>query len=72
MEATVAKAGMAAWKATAVMVEWPERIETLLPEDRLWIALTYVSETRRKLRISANGERSVELLEEFKKRAFGV
>ncbi|WP_420644925.1 tRNA (adenosine(37)-N6)-threonylcarbamoyltransferase complex ATPase subunit type 1 TsaE [Candidatus Leptofilum sp.] len=56
----------------AVMVEWPERIESLLPEDRLWIALTYVSETRRKLRISATGERSAELLEDFKKRAFGV
>ncbi|WP_420632128.1 tRNA (adenosine(37)-N6)-threonylcarbamoyltransferase complex ATPase subunit type 1 TsaE [Candidatus Leptofilum sp.] len=56
----------------AVMVEWPERIETLLPEDRLWIALTYVSETRRKLRISATGERSAELLEDFKKSAFGV
>lgn len=56
----------------AVMVEWPERIEAILPEDRLWIALTYVSETRRKLRISATGERSVELLEDFKKSAFGV
>lgn len=56
----------------AVMVEWPERIEALLPEDRLWISLTYVSETRRKLRISATGDRSVALLEEFKKSAFGV
>jgi tRNA threonylcarbamoyladenosine biosynthesis protein TsaE len=56
----------------AVMVEWPERIEALLPEDRLWVALSYVSETRRKLRISAAGERSAELLEDFKKSAFGV
>ena len=56
----------------AVMVEWPERIEALLPEDRLWIKLSYVSETRRKLRITASGERSAELLEDFKKSAFGV
>ncbi len=56
----------------AVMVEWPERVEALLPEDRLWIALTYVSETRRKLRISATGERSAALLDDFKKSAFGV
>ena len=56
----------------AVMIEWPERIEALLPEDRLWIDLSYVSETRRKLRLSANGERSAELLEAFKKSAFGV
>lgn len=56
----------------AVMMEWPERVEAFLPEDRLWIALAYVSETRRKLRISATGERSAELLEDFKKSAFGV
>jgi tRNA threonylcarbamoyladenosine biosynthesis protein TsaE len=56
----------------AVMIEWPERIMAMLPEDRLWIALSYVSETRRKLRISAAGKRSAELLEEFKKSAFGV
>ncbi len=56
----------------AVMVEWPERIEAILPEDRLWIALSYVSETRRKLRLTAAGERSVELFEAFKKSAFGI
>lgn len=58
--------------AGAVMIEWPERIIAMLPEDRLWIALSYVSETRRKLRISAAGKRSAELLEDFKKSAFGV
>ncbi len=58
--------------AGAVMIEWPERIEAMLPEDRLWIGLSYVSETRRKLRINATGERSAELLEDFKKSAFGV
>lgn len=56
----------------AVMVEWPERIEAILPKDRLWIALSYVSETRRKLRITATAERSIELLEAFKKSAFGI
>lgn len=58
--------------AGAVMVEWPERIEVMLPEDRLWIGLSYVSETRRKLHITAVGERSSELFEAFKKSAFGV
>ena len=56
----------------AVMIEWPERIEPMLPEDRLWIALSYVSETRRKLRMTATAERSAELLDAFKKSAFGV
>ena len=58
--------------AGAVMIEWPERIEPMLPEDKLWIALNYVSETRRKLRITATEGRSGELLEAFKKSAFGV
>ena len=56
----------------AVMIEWPERIESMLPEDRLWVKLSYVSETRRKLHITAAGDRSAELLEAFKKSAFGV
>ncbi len=56
----------------AVMVEWPERIQPMLPEDRLWVKMSYVSETRRKLHITAAGGRSAELLEAFKKSAFGV
>ena len=39
----------------ATMIEWPERIEQLLPEDQLWVAMRYVSETRRGLRITASG-----------------
>ncbi|MCP4427539.1 MAG: tRNA (adenosine(37)-N6)-threonylcarbamoyltransferase complex ATPase subunit type 1 TsaE [Chloroflexi bacterium] len=56
----------------AIMVEWPERIESWLPVDRLWIALNYLSRTRRTLRITASGERSAALLTAFKKSAFGV
>lgn len=56
----------------AVMVEWPERIAHLLPQDALWITLTYLNETRRALRLAAKGERAIQLLEEFKRSAFGV
>lgn len=56
----------------AVMIEWPERIETWLPAERLWIQLRHLSETRRGLRITASGERSFALLKEFKRSAFGV
>lgn len=55
-----------------VMIEWPERIESWLPPDRLWITLTYINQTRRSMRFEAQGERSTELLKEFKKSAFGV
>lgn len=38
-----------------LMIEWPERIMSHLPVDRLWISLRYVNETRRGLRINASG-----------------
>ena len=56
----------------AVMIEWPERILSLLPTDRLWIALTYDSPTRRRLCLTASGPRSTILLGDFRKNAFGV
>jgi tRNA threonylcarbamoyladenosine biosynthesis protein TsaE len=56
----------------AVMIEWPERIESLLPEAHLWVAMRYVSETRRGLRITAHGDRPAALLKRFKQNAFGV
>lgn len=55
-----------------VMVEWPERIEKWLRPDRLWVSLTYASETRRKMQMKAQGDRAQKLLEDFKKSAFGV
>jgi tRNA threonylcarbamoyladenosine biosynthesis protein TsaE len=56
----------------AVIVEWPEHIIELLPADRLWITLVYDSPTRRRLRFSAAGPRSTDLLVDFRKNAFGV
>jgi tRNA threonylcarbamoyladenosine biosynthesis protein TsaE len=56
----------------AVMIEWPEHIVEMLPEDRLWIALAYESPTRRRLRFNATGSRSTDLLGDFRKNAFGV
>lgn len=55
-----------------LMIEWPERIEALLPVQRLWIGLRYVDDTRRGLRIKAEGERPETLLKRFKQSAFGV
>jgi tRNA threonylcarbamoyladenosine biosynthesis protein TsaE len=56
----------------AMMIEWPERIQSFLPGDALWIALRYQSETRRKMRITAHGARATALFSRFKKEAFGV
>ncbi len=55
-----------------LMIEWPERILSHLPDDRLWFSMRYVNETRRGMRITASGNRSVQLLHEFRRSAFGV
>jgi tRNA threonylcarbamoyladenosine biosynthesis protein TsaE len=56
----------------AVMIEWPERVASFLPPNRLWLEMAYLNETRRSLRFSATGERPVELLKAFRHSAFGV
>ena len=57
---------------SAIMVEWPERVESLLPVDRLTVQMIYDTPTRRRMRFSATGDRAMEMLEDFKKSAFGV
>lgn len=56
----------------AVMIEWPELMEDFLPAGRLWIALRHLTDTRRGLRFTASGERAEEILQAFRKSAFGV
>jgi tRNA threonylcarbamoyladenosine biosynthesis protein TsaE len=57
---------------SVIMIEWPERIFTFLPEERLWIELRHISETRRGVRIKADGDRALELLQQFRQSAFGI
>ncbi len=54
-----------------VIIEWPERIEPLLPEARLWIQLSWEDESRRHLQITAQGPGYEGLLRAFRKAAFG-
>ncbi len=41
----------------ALILEWPERIEALLPKERIWMTLTHQNETGREIVIAASGER---------------
>lgn len=54
-----------------VILEWPERVAECLPSDRLTIALSWVDESRRRLRFEAEGERYVQWLRDYRKTAFG-
>ncbi len=53
------------------LIEWPQRIAEILPVENLRIKLAYVSETRRSLRLEPTGARYVQLVNDFKKTAFG-
>lgn len=53
------------------VIEWAEKIRDALPAERLWIALRHLGESKRGLLIEARGARYEELLNAFKKRAFG-
>jgi len=54
-----------------MVIEWPERIADVLPAERLRLALRWEDETRRGLRVDAAGARPQELLEQFRRSAFG-
>ena len=57
--------------ADAVLVEWPERLLPVLPAERLWLDFAYLDETKRNLRLAAEGERYLTRLAEFRRAAFG-
>lgn len=56
----------------AVILEWPEHIEGVLPDERLWIELRILEPTRRNLIFEATGKRYEDLLNQYRKLTFGV
>jgi len=54
-----------------MVVEWPERIKPVLPEDNLWISLRWLAEEQRGMTFTSHGKRYEEILSEFRKRVFG-
>lgn len=47
----------------ALLIEWPERIDGLVPPQHLWIQLEHVDEEEREMKFKAVGERYDDLLE---------
>jgi tRNA threonylcarbamoyladenosine biosynthesis protein TsaE len=54
------------------VIEWAERIETVLPAERLWISLRHLDESKRSMLVKATGARYDDLLRGFRQSAFGV
>ena len=50
----------------ALVIEWPERMQSVLPTERLWVTLEHVDEAQRKLSFEPKGARAAQLLEGLK------
>jgi tRNA threonylcarbamoyladenosine biosynthesis protein TsaE len=54
-----------------MVVEWAERVQSVLPEQGLWVHLNYIDEIQRDLIFSAHGQFYEELLARFRKFVYG-
>lgn len=60
--------GSTGWEETleaggVTVIEWPDRADGLLPDDRLDVRLDHIAETKRRVVLRATGTRSRELLD---------
>jgi tRNA threonylcarbamoyladenosine biosynthesis protein TsaE len=56
----------------ALLVEWPERVEAVLPHGGLRIGLEHIEEEQRRLQFRANGGRYDRMLQDLQRTMFGV
>jgi tRNA threonylcarbamoyladenosine biosynthesis protein TsaE len=54
-----------------LVIEWPERIKGLVPEQRIWVEMEYLTEEHRQMRFKSHGRRCDVLLEELRQSMFG-
>ncbi|MBI9048055.1 MAG: tRNA (adenosine(37)-N6)-threonylcarbamoyltransferase complex ATPase subunit type 1 TsaE [Anaerolineaceae bacterium] len=55
----------------ALVIEWPDKIREVLPNECIWVELSWVDEEKRKFMFHATGRHYEELLTSFRKSAFG-
>jgi tRNA threonylcarbamoyladenosine biosynthesis protein TsaE len=58
--------------AGPLVIEWPERMATVLPAERLWIHLEHVDDDRRQLTFRPVGKHYETLLSRFRQTSFGA
>ncbi|NOT05508.1 MAG: tRNA (adenosine(37)-N6)-threonylcarbamoyltransferase complex ATPase subunit type 1 TsaE [Anaerolineales bacterium] len=54
-----------------VIIEWPEKLNGLIPNYRLWINLEHISEEQRQMSFKAHGKRYDDLLDGIRQSMFG-
>jgi tRNA threonylcarbamoyladenosine biosynthesis protein TsaE len=55
-----------------LLIEWPERMERLIPRDRLWIQLEHAGQEERQMKMTSHGKRYDDLLEVLRRATYGV
>ncbi len=56
----------------ALVIEWPDRIQGVLPGELLRVDLQFVAEEQRQMRFQASGSRYDHILESLQQMMFGV
>jgi tRNA threonylcarbamoyladenosine biosynthesis protein TsaE len=54
-----------------LLIEWPERMDGLVPDERLWVSLEHIDEEEREMKFKATGQRYDNLLEVVRHAAYG-
>jgi tRNA threonylcarbamoyladenosine biosynthesis protein TsaE len=54
-----------------LLIEWPERVNALVPPDHLWVGLEYLAEEHRQMRLKSSGRRYDALLVGLRQSLFG-
>jgi len=55
-----------------LFIEWPERMDGIIPEEHLWINLEYINDEEREMKFKAKGKRYAELLDVIRQAVVGV
>jgi len=55
-----------------LVIEWAERIQEVLPAERLWVKLQWISDAQRDFTFSASGLRYKSLLHNLRSRLYGI
>ena len=56
----------------SLLIEWPERIDGLVPAEHLWIQLEHIDEEEREMKFRATGKRYDDLLGVIRQSVYGA
>ena len=56
----------------ALVIEWADRLKSIIPDEYLWVTMQYVDIEQRDLIFSARGARYQSLLTVLRRRVYGV